>query len=503
MKTKKYLHAFLLIVFLMGLVSCKKDLGNYTYTELNALSEIKNMPKVLVASYGKRIIFDPEVVFSKDADFDESKYEFEWSYIENLAISRIKTFSNTKKLDMIMQIEPSIYDAYYSITDKASGVKYTTRFSLHVVNEINEGWMMMTEANGRARADMLSLNTKNEFDVITDILSNVGSQLKLDGKPVMTYTYNTGLLIGPDSIRYGVYLGTDKTTTKVSRNNFKWTSTMDLKYEMFGNVSEDFYADVIQQQSNRAAFMIGKNKAYYFSGVQGIFYSVPISYISAEQKGFEVEPFIGGDYFMPGALAVFYDKTNRRFVKYSGTAPSCSVIPDPPAARRLFSFSTGMDLAYMRYISFNGGEIFSILKSGGKRYLARFNPNNNVQTYYAEITGTDIARAEFYAISPDYGYIFYAIGGKVYEYDMIYKSSKLMLDFGNRRVSYLNFYEFKNTRKYKDANKLMVGTYDPTISDGTEGFLNTYIVPGINADLIPDRSFSGFGRIKSLTYLEF
>ncbi len=77
-----------------------------------------------------------------------------------------------------------------------------------------------------------------------------------------------------------------------------------------------------------------------------------------------------------------------------------------------------------------------------------------------------------------------------------------MVDFGSKKVSYLNFYEFKTTSKYKDGNKLMVGSYDATKSDGTEGSLNIYTVPSLNGELVLDKSYTGFGRIKSLTYRE-
>ena len=77
-----------------------------------------------------------------------------------------------------------------------------------------------------------------------------------------------------------------------------------------------------------------------------------------------------------------------------------------------------------------------------------------------------------------------------------------MLDFGAKKVSYLNFYSFLYVAKYKDGNKLMVGYYDPSQQTGTEGSLSIYTVPGLNADLILDRQFDGFGRIKSITYRE-
>jgi len=504
--TLKIYRPLLFLTFLFAFFSCKKDIGNYDYIEINELKEINGLPAEVSAVYGKPIKITPEIKFTKDPNFDETKYSFEWTYIGSNGLGGSKLFllAKTRNIDMVMQIVAGSYTAYYNITEKATGVKYLTKFTLKVVNEINEGWIMMNEANGKARVDMLSLNANNNFDLVIDLLATTGSELKLEGKPVMTYTYGTGLLVGPDAINYGLYFGTDQGTTKVNPNSFKWTKTMGLNYEMFGDIPPGFYADVIRQQYSEASYMIGKGNAYYYERAVNVYYSTPINYITAEKKDFEIEPFVAGNQNTVIGNNILYDKTNRRFIKHSGSAATSTTIPDPDAAQKLFSFSTGMDLLYMRWIPFNGGEVFSVLKdpSSSKRYLARFNPTNNAQSYYSEIIGTDFNNAEFYAINPEFGYIFYTVGSKIYQYDMVYKTTKLMADFGSKKISYFDFYEFKKTTKYTGSNKLMVGLYDPTTNNGTEGSLNIYTVPGLNGDIILDKSYSGFGRIKSLTYRE-
>ncbi|WP_162799834.1 PKD-like family lipoprotein [Pedobacter jeongneungensis] len=503
---KKYMIiAALCIVAIFS--ACKKDLGNYNYNEINELSTVGGIATDLTAVYGKQFVLKPDLKFTEDAGADESRYTYEWSYIgpNGLGGSKLFVLATSKNLDVKMTVIAGTYQFYYSVTDKNSGIKFRYPFTLKVVNEINEGWMMMCDVSGKARVDMLSLNTAGEFDLITDLLATTGSELKLEGKPVLAYTYSTGLLVGPDQISYGLYFGTDKSTQKVDPNTFKWTKTMGLTYEMFGNVPEAFYADVIKQRASGASYMIGKGNAYYYERVQNIYYSAPINYIASEQKEFKVAPFIAGNHLIvASAHAVFYDTTNRRFVKHAGSAATCSTIPDPADAQKLFSFTTGMDLIYMQWVGFNGGEVFSVLKdpNSSKRLLARFNSGNNAQSYYAEILATDFANAEFYAVSPDLGYIFYSVGGKVYEYDMSLKTTKLMLDLGTKKVSFLQFYEFKNTTKYKDSNKLMVGAYDAALPEGQNGSLGIYTVPPVNGDLILYKNYTGFGKIKSLTYRE-
>lgn len=503
---KKIYQLFVItILVITSLFSCKKDLGNYNYNEINEVVKFEGITDNVTATFGKRLQINPELSFSQDAGTDASKYTYEWTYISpnGLGGSVIKTLATTRNLDVVLPLVAGTYEFYYGVTDKASGVKYRKKFFLKVVNEINEGWFLMCDVNGTARLDMLSKKTTGEFELIKDLLGTTSSELTLKGKPVMTYSYNTGLLVGPDKISYGVYFGTDQSTEKVEPNTFKWTPTMGLRNEMYGDIPAGFYADEIRSAGGNAAYMVGKDNAYYYYRPLNIFFTAPISYIAAEQKAVKVAPFIASQP-TNADHAIFYDKVNRRFIKHVGQAPTSTVIQDPTIDLKKFSFSTGMDMVYMKWVRFNGGEVFSILKdpNTAKLYLARFRSSDNLQSYFDEIAATDFAKAECYAISPDLGYIFYSVAGKVYEYDMSAKQTKLMLDLGAKKVTLLKFYEFVSTTKYPDLNKLMVASYDPAKPEGENGTLSRYTVPPIMGDLVLFDTYSGFGKIQSLNYRE-
>lgn len=155
----------------------------------------------------------------------------------------------------------------------------------------------------------------------------------------------------------------------------------------------------------------------------------------------------------------------------------------------------------MQWIPFSSGQVHAILKgTGTTKYLAGFNPISNAQSYYDQIIAPEIENAEFYAVRPDLGYIFYTAGGKVYQYGKSLKTTKLMLDLGTKRISYFGFYDFKNTSKYTGSNKLMVGSYDPSLPTETSGSLAIYTIPPVNGYLVLDKSFNGFGRIKNSSW---
>jgi hypothetical protein len=114
---------------------------------------------------------------------------------------------------------------------------------------------------------------------------------------------------------------------------------------------------------------------------------------------------------------------------------------------------------------------------------------------------TDIGKAEQFAINPDFGYIFYNVGSKVYEYDMFQKRSKLMVDKGVDKISLMKFQQVF-MRSTKDvSNKLVVCSYNPG-SPAESGKMELYNVPNLNADLSLTASYTGFGKIVSVSYRE-
>ncbi|HEY0175237.1 MAG TPA: hypothetical protein VGC08_02600, partial [Pedobacter sp.] len=106
------------------------------------------------------------------------------------------------------------------------------------------------------------------------------------------------------------------------------------------------------------------------------------------------------------------------------------------------------------------------------------------------------------------GYLFYSVGGKVYEYDPGIQKSFLMVDKGTSQISYLNFQTFYNrlvpaTAIYKTwANYLTVGSYDPAGTTGKNGTMELYTVPQVNGQIVRVNSWTGFGKIVSVSYRE-
>lgn len=508
MKSKFYINQILCLLTALLLFGCAKDLGNYSYGDINEAT-IEKIEKSYTILLGEKLVIDPELTFTQDKAYDENNYSFEWFALRKADVApseKRKDLAKTKKLDITVQVPPDSYNAYYKVTDKRTGVSILKQFDLKVETTIYEGWMVLSDVNGGGRLDMIS-KIENKYTHVTDILKTTGSELVLDGKPQMVYCYPFAFN------EYGIYVGTDKATRRLHPETFEWKDSYDIKTEVLGQLSPDFHADVFEAvpENTGNCYMVANGEVHFYFSTMQMFYGLPINIVQGENTYFKPAPFIAArqDYGSYPSSATLFDVDKKRFLKHGGMVTKVSTYSN--ALNTHFDFNNvGMDLVYMTNTAYSGAStVFAVLKNNaGKMYLAQFDGATGVQSYFAEIVGADIAQATHFAVSPVFGYLFYAVGGKVYEYDLSLKSSKLMLDRGTERVSLLKFQYFTfrwsgRPESYEAFSKqLLVASYDPAKSPGDNGQLELFEVPSLNGDLISKSKYTGFGKIVSVSYRE-
>ena len=497
----KYIKQTTCFLMLLVIFSCKKDLGNYDYEDINAV-DIGGIEKSYNTLLGGKFKITPELKFTKDDGKDENRYTYEWVAMNlgGVLPAEVRKFlSDTRNLDITVTVPPGSYRVYYKVTDKQTGVTYQRNFALKVETSIFEGWMVLNDVNGAARLDMVS-KINDVFSTITDVLATTGSELVLAGKPldVTCYRYDPNI--------FGIYISTDKGTNRIDPETFKWKNTYNLAYEVVANTPADFHADFLAplKEDQGVSYMYSGGDVYYYYRIFQINYSSPVNLVKGETVPFKAAPFLttARDMSNFNASTVMFDIEKKRFLKHGNNEASSSKF----AAKELFDpNNVGMDLAYMAYSTYGAGEVFAVLKNpAGKMYLARFNAFSGAQSYFEEIVATGIANAEKFAVSPVFGYLFYSVGGKVYEYDTSLRISKQMLDKGAEKITLLKFENFGSTFNkpiYEEKRThLIVGSYDPALPADKNGKLELFKVPSLNGDLIPSEKYTGFGKIVSVNY---
>ncbi|MFC2109904.1 PKD-like family lipoprotein [Bacteroidota bacterium] len=508
-------------IFLLGcfiiMNSCNTDEGNYNYTEINEVVFEGLQDNYVALRFDNLNIVTDAVKFTEDPNVT-GQYEYSWEAVsKNPLDDNIYQISTKKDMDDRIVLVPGEYTLYYSVKDLNTDVKYQYKTELEVVNSIYKGWMVLNDVAGESRLDMVTWLEGDEFREIHDVLDFAESSLTLTGTPgfVQCYAYDPNF--------YGVYVSTSGNgTTKLEPDTFDWKNEYRLSAEFVSNQPENLEASVLAPKSGGYAVVIANDNLYIYQRLLATLYGQPMNItrdIFGNTSSFEVSPYIGiadefGFYKM-----VFYDNTNKKFKVHDGR-PSTSYCSDlfytpKPGDVGGEVFTPGKDLVYMTSNSYGSappfgappGSIFAILKdpTDNKTYIGRFlswfafEPKS-----YNEVTATNFEQAEHIAIDPTFAYIMYNVGSKVYEYDIFTGTTVEMLDKGNLEITKLEYGKFINsgTGSLEESleKQLIVCTYDAAGTEGSNGVMELYKVPAIQGPLELQESFTGFGKIVSVSY---
>jgi hypothetical protein len=501
---KKLLIYILLVAPAVGLVSCYKDLGNYSYHPINEVT-IGGIDTVngYTATFGDTLTISPVLAGSLDPAGSQ-KYSYEWSFFDQNKGDQV--ISTDKNLQIRISQLPGSYTLQYKVTDLATGVLFHARTTVLVRTDVYEGYLVLNDVGGNSRLDMLSYDVvAGKFTQYTDVLKKMGSSLTPQAAPYKVVCTRTIRAFNYSDSTYGIYLLTATGTNRINSETFDWKPTYNIRYEVTGNIATDFKADNIIADPAFyfiTMFMIAGNNLYARTNGLPV-YNLPLNkYVG--QPPFKAAPYAVGD--GSGGPTILYDLDNRSFAMLASATSSSATdatAPDPGG----ISFPTGGDLLYMDKSA--GGYGFAVTKIPNTTtcYLTKFQPGSS-PVYSSQILGTDIDKATRFAVSSNPEYLFYSVGGKLYEYDLSLRSSKLMLDKGSSEITYLSFDRFtatdaRHVTLYSKWGKwLSVGYYDPSGTEGSNGTLEQYSIVDANEPLIFQRSWTGFGRIASISYRE-
>lgn len=510
MKTKILTTIALGVAFFL-ISSCNKDKGNYDYHEINEI-DFSGIDSVYEVTAGTILIITPKLEATLTDASDEDAFSYEWATVRsesnNYSTENKTVISTDRNLDQVIGMAPGAYALYYTVTDKQTGVFKRKKFALQVTTDIYEGYLVLSDVEGKSRLDMLSYKDGgNTVTHYSDILATVGSDLVLNGSPRKVYCYpylNSSLRRGT----YGIYVFTSENSDRIDPESFGYEITHNLMYDFMSAVKSQVVAE---NMLGTPGLIPGVSwlyaDGYIYSAWRGFVNQLYGNPINAYTTGgnFKVAPFIAANQTSTSPRAILFNEDKKCFVVNISREAYCYDLTRPANSSNLFDFNIGMDLVYME--SNYSQVVYAVLRdpSTGKYYLACFNVSGS-QSYWGEITGTDIDKAAHFAVSPEWGNLFYSVGGKVYAYNYSLAQSKLMVDKGTSEITFLNFnYFFERTASanYRAwANWLNVGTYDPSKSPDKAGTLEMYSVPPVNGDLVKEKSYDGFGKIVSISYRE-
>ncbi|SHF67566.1 PKD-like family protein [Pedobacter caeni] len=508
-KNKISIVFWLMVTAIMISSSCRKDLGNYEYKEINEVG-ITDIKESYEAISGQKIEIRPTLQFTKDSGNDTSKYSYEWFAVDDSSAPVVKKpIAKTHDLNWVVNLPsiPKRYLGYYVVTEKSTGITWRTTFSLKVNTNIADGWLILNEVNNEARLDFYNyLSSSQNFLYYNDILSSQ-TTIKLSGKPKLLYFYNRRDPFSNVSGR-AIFVGTDKDTYIINTQNNTFSSYVSMLSIINGYAPPPYYAQKVRSQATWLAYLLdSKGQLFFENSTQATAFGNRVNRLSNGQL-INISPYFAEYY--GGTLssyALMYDVDNKRFIEHKDINTSSSV---PATSSTLLDpGNVGMDLMYMDSTPALSGQTYAVFKdSKGKVFLARIVCNNTAfdPVAFDEVsTAPEMANATQFAIDPVEGYVMYLAGSKIYRYNPFDRSNTMVVDLGSRKVSLIKYhkmlYNRSNVRYAEYAKKLIICSYDEA-NPATSGKMELYNVPNLNGALTLFGSFDGLGKIVEVSYRE-
>lgn len=493
-------NIFLLLSASLFASGCSKDKGNYDYADINVVefAGLKTQTDPYQVFFGDTLHIIPQLTYTLDKSPDTSKYVFEWT-MATVGTAKPPVVANSRELHLPARQTPGDYELIYRVKDKATGVQYQTKTYARIISEVYEGYLVLSDVNGVARLDMLTY-TNAGFSLIKDVLAKMKSSLPAQGQPYQ-------IVAVPSSVRtYDIWLLTATATTRLEPESFDVTATSDIRYFMLGDIPAGFKAEsmVASYGTNKASSLWVKSGDNIYCSRMSLSFGLPINVYATNGQSFKP----ANTWTTMESYASIYDQSQKKFATQDAGYSSCDAVDAS------FNYPAGYDFVYMGKqptVTTGVADLaFAIIKNPATQnyHVIRYTVRNRLSFTDTIENAPDIDKATQFAISPEFGYLFYSVGGKVYEYDLGLETAKLMLDKGTEIITSLKFQEFATLKtaakaSYSEWGKLLsVASYDPGGTAGNNGSLTLYKVPPVNGNLIEQQKWTGFGKIVSFTYRE-
>lgn len=528
--------------------SCVEDEGNYNYKELAKVS-IENIPEMTeVLSYIDHIKISPKIIVDGNKLAADNKdftvlYRFGHKGMGSFGYDEAsghtiawKEYKPTTGFDLDIPAEFSTgaYTLWVTVTDNRDGSVTSKQYYVNVGSTTYEGWLVLCNegADNRVRLDMISRINSSRIDAIHNICAGLPEQNNAtgilffpdgsDGDQIHLFSKDGSYCINSESMEYSA----DEDGTFV-QNFFAF----DPKEKI---VKEDVHAASAYGwlEKYRIAFSENNNAYVMVAGQGGAAYSTPINTLEeGTDVQFEVAPYVGYAWIRPiqynaPTNLLFYDSTNKRFLIFYADASfdfndrmQLATITEPGDDEvKLFTYNnTGKDLLFMQSTRRAGGVVYSVMQDAeGNRSIYGINMSTDapVQSFYIDkVDAPDFNNATQFAFDNLSPYLFYAVGGKVYCYNLATKQTKEVAtgladgDVVTKMV--FNLYRatdydelINQTDEFMNQQyRLVICSYNEAA--GVNGGKVTICdVNPDNGNLTPGEQYDGFAKIVDIIYRE-
>lgn len=502
MKQRNYIYSWLLVLISTVFLGCYKDSGNYDYTAINKLS-LSDPAKDSRIQLKLNDMLELEPTVIQSINKDESNLEYHWSYYEQRADggpSDYISLSNSKKLEAILRAPDFILGRNYrvisEITDRNTGVSAYLYYNIAIVNEYNQGWILLEDLSGTAQ---LSFILPDGRTVVGLSKPDIGKPVKLElaARTITDDLSPSGRRIYVIGEQNGFELDYQTLTPKLGYNDLFYIVPNPIKIEYLNWPS---------------SIGIAINNGIVHSNLTGGFPGAKrwgAALLSTKKSlDYKASPYVAGGIIAASGFSsypsVVYDNTNKCFAyigsAIGGAGAALTAFPSSASNTEIFDMNdVGMEMLFMDSANIVG-EFNAIMKDAGNApYLLRF------KTLYQTSGSPVITLAKYQMNAPDIinlsaaagatatPHVFYAEGNKLYRHETTSNTTTQPFSFAAGET--VTKMDYQQKGEGLTNPRLVVATWN-----GTEGKVYYFSLSNVGDFTTYSEVFTGFGKVMDLAY---
>jgi len=440
--------------------ACRKDDQSFTYDKINNVT-VESASTAITVSALDSLIITPKLIESMPSG---EEYTYRWTI-------GTATYPANKDLRIKVELAPGSYSAVFKATSKKTGISALARYAVTVNGAFYQGWYVVNNKAGKAQLSFIRAD-----DVLFENPAETVNKKTYSGKALSSYATSSLNLI---------YFFTDQNAYRFNANDLLELSdkqgTLPFASAPFTSVP---YYGLSHSQGNFDQYIIADGGLY--AGLGPGFFPAEV-----------LKPFsdrFAGDYHLFPAVITpsltstfFYDNKYMRFMQVPYLGRDIGIAPATTSASFNLANVGRTMIAFDRGVT---NEFYYIMQNSTGRYLmstTALNPGINQQIS----NSPDINIASNFATSSVLKQMYYAAGNKIYLYDIIANSSRLIYTFP---VDYV----IKDIELLRSTSKRLV----VAANKGTEGEVYYFDIDalGLFANNTFVKRFEGFGDIVHVNF---
>ena len=459
---RRLLYILLSLLILSG---CFRDLGNYDYSEVN---------EAVISDRGFEEIYDvrrksdvlkitPEITFTLDKD-GRGNYSYEWVAVgQNFYRGERFVIGTERNLEYPVELQAEEYILYLKVKDLDTDMVYSRSVGLNVRSTNTMGWILAGEDhNGKGQADMISLSSTILY--LKDALD-----------------MREGLQMGPITLAWidndewtsedRLYAASPAGSYKFGREDFAATPFAGLKYSFaFPSDSEPYVMTDNQKVSDKRHVVIVDGKAYIVSSDGGMIGNTFCVYDDVHDFSVADKMICNHTDIQGIRTFIFYDKDNHKFCYIAGlTVKGMNTLGDAEGDEWSWNtsndFAGGLTLKTTVNSFFSNGQALALMESAsGEDWIygltaprtgapvkdMRYKVDKSVAVGWDDAVG--------YMLTTNHGFLVYASGSAIYGYNFRKNPQEcVLLHQFDAPVTCLKA-DYETSEKYSDI--FYAATYD-------------------------------------------